>query len=175
MGYNQILSRSLKAVGDFVNEATTAWADAVDEAAAGTLDAKSVLSKSVKVAQRGLTTWWSLIERADPLLPTLYIQTNASSVPGHHPGGSVFLEEPLEIDTTVTLTATSLQQVGGTGTLAVSTPSVESQSCREKITVSLAVPVTDTLGNPIVVSPGIYVGFVLADAKPFATIMARLT
>jgi hypothetical protein len=167
MGYNQILGRSVKAVSDLVLEASTAWSDAVDEAAVGNLTPKSVLSKSMKVAQRMVTAWWSLLERGDPLLPMLYIDEVATNVPGQSPGGDVFLEEPL--DTSITLAATPLQLVGGTDTLAVSTPKVVAQSGREKIHLALAVPVMT------VVNPGLYVGVIHANGKAYATVTARLT
>ena len=118
MTYESAIQNYFVTVSGFFLDVSQRWRQAREKAQAGTYGVEAMMSDGIALANRAMESWWSLIPstNASPLLPTIVISAAANAVPGQQLAGSAFLADALP--PSPQLSSTSLQQLGGAGSIA---------------------------------------------------------
>jgi len=166
-----IMATVRRTVYEFTNlvlDATGRWTKEFDDATAGTLTADQVVTDGVITLQRAANFWMSFMPQGVPLVPVIYFDQRAATLPGQTPAGTAFVDE--SIPSGAVLTATPLQLLGAAGTIPVSGPTVVPGTLRQEIEIKLAIPAA----NPAPAT-GTYQGVIYLAGNLLATVVARIS
>jgi hypothetical protein len=168
MAYSQTLKTFITDWGNALQAGMDVWTKAVDAANANTLDTKVVLQDSILALQQGMTVWWSLLDRGEPLPPVAYFEETAANIIGAD--RDVSLADAVPVG--AVLHAGPLMQLGGNKKLTVSDPTVVAKTLREVINIVIA---ASSGGAPVAGDAYFGIVYNATTTTIVATVIARIT